>query len=241
MPNHRQSKTIKIRTKQIQQSSADLESNTSLSPELKDRIRLINALVVQIFLDPKDIEHHTLLPWIKHLVKQFGLTGYLCEFEVLIEAYTIAIKKTKEGHVINNLPAWFKGTALNIVRNIKREIRRQDSIKSNFQYDREEVENASYRSIDDNSMDDNVQSLIKAFSMLCEADRDILILRIVKGLTWSDIAEKMIQEGKENSTSMEKLLVRLRQRHSRALSKLRKRHEEAIQNHSDPAPPNSNL
>jgi hypothetical protein len=230
MTQNQQSKTPKILAKHIRQSSADLESNTSLSSEFKDRIRLINALVLQIFLDPKDIECHNLLPWIKQRIRQFGLTGSLCEFEVLIEAYTIAIKKTKEGYVINNLPAWFKGTTFNIVRNIKREIKRQDSIKSNFEYVQREIESVSlYSSIENHSIDDNSQSIMNVFATLCEADRYLLNLRIVKGLNWSDIAEKMIQEGKENPSNMEKLLTRLRQRHSRALAKLRKNHNGSYQ------------
>jgi hypothetical protein len=222
MTQNHESDTTKILAKQLRKSSADLDSNTSLSSDIKDRIRLINALIVQIFLDSKDIKQHNLLPWINYQVRRFGLTGDLCEFEVLIEAYTIAIKKTKGGYVINNLPAWFKGTTFNIVRNIKKEIKRQDSIKSNFKDGQIEMEKLSSYSL----IDDDFKSLLKAFETLCEADRYLLNLRIVKGLTWSDIAEKMIQEGKENPTNMEKLLARLRQRHSRALDRLRKNHQE---------------
>lgn len=223
MTQNQKSKTTKILAKHIQKSSADLESDNRLAPEVRDRIRLVNALVLQIFLDPKDIEYHNLLPWIKQRIQQFNLLGGgLCEFEVLIEAYTIAIKKTKEGYVIENLPAWFKGTTFNIIRNIKRELKRQDSIKNQIKYSQKGSEDVSpFSSIENSSVDERLQPLLKALETLDDAERALLNLRVVKGLTWSEIAEKMIQSGKEEPIEMEKLLARLRQRCSRILAKLR--------------------
>lgn len=205
--------------RQLEKTSKNLSIDHSLSPDVKERILLINALMVQIFLDSKDIKTHNLLPYIRYLVNRFGLSGDFCEFEILIEAYAIAIQKTKDGYVINNLPAWFKGTALNIVRNLKGEIKKQDLIKSKVKGNQSNL--ADQSSHDENR--DEIELIIKAFKSLSKDERDLLNLRIVNGLTWSDIAERMIADGKE-ITFDAKLLTRLRQKHKRALDHLRKKY-----------------
>lgn len=178
--------------------------------------------MVQIFLDSKDIETHNLLPYIRHLVKRFKLGG-ICEFDILIETYTIAIKNTKKGYVIKNRPAWFKSTASHIISNLSREMKKQDLVKSALKYD--QSDNLSLES--SNISSDKIQFLVKAFKNLREEDRHLLNLRVVEGLTWSDIAEKMIADGKEYHVS-EELLARLRKRHQRALDRLRKSYKQQV-------------
>lgn len=236
MKNQHQENSLEILAKEIQISSDKLDANIDidLSPKTVERIRLINALVVQIFLDPKDIDTHNLLPFIRYLIGKFGLSGYVSEVDILIEAYTIAIQNTKTGkktktgeeYVIRNLPAWFKGTALNIIKNLKAELKKQDLIKSELKYNQRNHENLSFG----DEPNDKTQSILQAFTDLKEADQYLLNLRTVKGFTWLDIAETMIKEGKEPTpTSMDQLLARLRKRHNRALNRLRKRHEDCNQ------------
>ena len=186
--------------------------------EISQRIQLINALMVRIFLDSKDISTHNVLPYIRYLFKKFELDGYFSEFDVLIEAYTIAIRKTKEGYVIKNPPAWFKGASLMIVRNLKKESKKQDSVKKELKREQRDSKN-----IESNESD--IEGILDAFKNLREEDRYILQLRIVKGLTWSDIAEEMVEGGKEDTFTTE-LVPRLRKRCQRALERLRNSYQQ---------------
>lgn len=214
---------------EIQTSLDEINSSNDIDFATKERIRLINNLMVQIFLDQKDIATHNLLPFIRHLINKFNLNGYLCESDILIEAYTIAINKTKEGYSINNLPSWFKGTALNIIRNIRAELKKQEAIQKKIVYEASEKKICELPPSDDSN--DDVSLILKAFNQLSEDDRYILNLRTVKGLTWSDIAETLISGGKEvKPEDQSKLLARLRQRHKRALNRLRKIHEYSTSN-----------
>lgn len=218
-PNQQKQEQEKLLEKYLRKSSDKLNSDVTLSCEIKERIRVINALMVQIFLDPKDVETHNLLPYLCHLVKRFQLDG-ICEFDVLIETYTIAIRETRKGYVIKNRPAWFKSTAFHIINNLSREMKKKDLVKNKLKYDQLEVDNLE--SCDGSS--DKTRCLIRAFKDLRKEDRYLLNLRVVEGLTWSDIAERMIAEGKENTISVE-TLARLRKRHERALKRLRSNYE----------------
>lgn len=222
-PNQQKQEQVreKILEKHLHESSNKLDFDETLSDEVKERIVLINALMVQIFLDSKDIETHNLLPYIRYLVKRFKLDGLLCEFDILIETYTIAVRKTREGYVIRNRPAWFKSTAFYIINNLNRELKKQDLVKSKVSDD--QSEGKSLESCDESS--DKIRCIIKAFENLREEERYLLNLRIVEGLTWSDIAKRMISEGKETVIS-ERLLARLRKRHQRALGCLRRNYED---------------
>lgn len=211
----------KMLDRHLQKSSDNLNSDESLSCEIKERIRLINALMVQVFLDSKDVETHNLLPWIHRLVKSFKLYE-TCEFDVLIETYTIAIRETRKGYVIKNRPAWFKSTAFNIISNLSREMKKKDLVKNKLKHDQSETNNVEF--CDESS--DKTRCLIKAFKNLRQEDQQLLKLRVVEGLTWSDIAERMIAKGEENTISIE-TLARLRKRHERALKRLRSHYENS--------------
>jgi hypothetical protein len=210
---HRQEEILDRRP---QKCLKELQTNRSSSSEVIQRIELINNLMVQIFLDPKDIGTHNVLPYIFYLLRKFNLDGYFSEFDVLIEAYTIAISKTKEGYIIKNPTSWFKGTALMIIRNLKRESKKQDSVKKKLR-----KEETGIDKVDSLEFTNELEPVLVAFKNLREEDRYILTLRIVKGLTWSSIAERMIDEGKEDSVFSAELLVRLRKRCQRALDRLR--------------------
>jgi len=220
-PKQQKQDQEKLLEKYLQKSSDKLNSDVTLSCEIKERIRLINALMVQIFLDPKDIETHNLLPWIHRLVNNFRLYE-TCEFDVLIETYTSAIEKTRQGYVIKNRPGWFKSTAFNIVSNLSREMKKKDLVQNMLKHDPLEMDNLEFCG----ESSDGILHLIKAFENLREEDKHLLNLRVVEGLTWSDIAERMINEGKENTISVE-TLARLRKRHERALKRLRSHYENS--------------
>lgn len=220
-PKQQKQEQEKLLEKYLRKSSDKLNSDVTLSCEIKERIRLINALMVQIFLDSKDVETHNLLPYICHLVKSFNL-GEICEFDVLIETYTIAIRETRKGYVIKNRPAWFKSTAFHIINNLSREMKKKDLVKNKLKHDQSESDHVEF--CDETS--DKIRCLIRAFKNLREEDQQLLNLRVVEGLTWLDIAERLIAEGKENIISVE-ALARLRKRHQRALKRLRSNYENS--------------
>jgi DNA-directed RNA polymerase specialized sigma24 family protein len=214
--------TQKTDTSDVHQSYEcpdDLYCDDQLTSEIKARILAINTLMLQIFLDPKDADTHNIVRIIRSFINKFRLSQYFSEFDVLIETYTIAITQTKQGKVIRNLPSWFKGTAFRIISNLSREEKRQCAIKTVLKT--EDVMTADLEIPEDNSV---VHPIIQALERLAEDDRYLLNLRVVEGLSWSSIAERMVKDGKAESFSTQ-LVARLRQRGHRALKQLRDQYQ----------------
>ena len=69
--------------------------------------------------------------------------------------------------------------------------------------------------------DELISSLWASFSALSERDKEILILRIVRGLSWKEIGFLMVSQGKERQFQSN-LEAKLRKQGERALAKLRK-------------------
>ncbi len=186
------------------------------------QISLLNSLMTKILLDPKEARTLNLLLFIRIMLNKFNLESDFDETEILIEAYRRAIDRLRSDpdYVMKNPCNWLKGTALNIIREISycKEKDRRLRKKNNKDYKQQEQNNLICS--EDKDIDPRVENVIQAFQHLKAQDREILNLRIVQGLSWSDIGARLVSEGQEPENN-QKLNARLRQRCRRALKRLR--------------------
>lgn len=220
--------------KHLKKWSERYAGSTQISPLQKEKIDRINQIMLQIFLDPEDIDEHNVLPFIRHLLLKFNLIGSIHEIDILIEAYTIAIRRIREeDYEIRRPPYWFKGTALNLIRNIRKELDKGEKAREKIKSEQLNYINSKDNLTDSIELEENfrIKAVTNAIDTLNESDRRILNLRIVEGLSWSDIAEKLVDEGTEESFDS-KLINCLRKRGQRALKKFRESYLSVIKEYS---------
>ena len=209
-------------------------ASNSLAQSQREAINCINLLMLQIFLDPKDINEHNVLPFINYLLRKFELSGIIEEIDILIEVYTTAIRKIREDNYhIKKPPSWFKGTALNLIRNISKEMKKEEKVVTYLQAERYDSIRNKKQVTEPVISEDNlkVKAIIEALDCLSDSDKKIIVWRIVDGYSWSDIAEKMVECGDE-AVFDNRLIQRLRKRGQRAIHKLRQTYLSMVEGYS---------
>lgn len=182
---------------------------------------------VQHLLQMNTPRGRSLRGFIHQSLRQFGLAGYCCEFDVLTEAYLRGVRYTLRGNQIVQSHAWLRSTAYNIIREWKRERARYCAVA--FEELLDQGVGAYY---DDSGPWDmgwqwdmfwaeaEIQRVVQAFHALDEGDRTLLHWKVVEMLSWQLIHARLAAQGERVS------LPTLRKRGQRALERLRQKYHQ---------------
>jgi|GEM_PF-3318952 DNA-directed RNA polymerase specialized sigma24 family protein len=162
-----------------------------------------------------------LMYFIKRSLGQLGLAGQYEESEVLIKAYLRVRDKILSGTRIENYLGYLTQVSYYIILEESRQRRRQIRLGQKLSYITFTQEIMPDGSFYEGVSEELIGSLWVSFSTLSERDKEILILRIVRGLSWKEIGFLMVSQGKERRFHAS-LEAKLRKQGERALTKLRK-------------------
>lgn len=156
----------------------------------------------------------------KHL-KQYNLQNRFSPYDVFHEAYDRAFKKLEKGEEIPNIPAWFRKTCFNIVREWSRKTIRADGVNCSYPKDDQDSEKEQENGIYNPNRMTNLDLLAmrEIYAKLSELDRKVLYLS-VSGLTWEEVADRLIESG-EQSGDRNHVAQALAKRASRSRERLR--------------------
>jgi DNA-directed RNA polymerase specialized sigma24 family protein len=144
---------------------------------------------------------------------QFGLAGAYQEIFLLNEAYKRGVQALERGEVIRNLPAWLRGTVHRICQEEKRRQQRFVSLE-------EDVPGIEDHDVASEELENDLMTLGLGLQVLLQTlepiDREILILKIVRGFQWKQIRQMLQEQGFGDHTE-----VTLRKRKERTLKRLR--------------------
>jgi DNA-directed RNA polymerase specialized sigma24 family protein len=164
--------------------------------------------VVEVMLagdDPDNFPY--ILSTINRHLYQFKLQKMKTAVEVFNETYLRAVRRIEAGEMIANIPAWFRRTALNVVREWSRtEIRQGELVQT------QAAETCSLQSRLE------VMAMFERFVELKPIERKLLQLRAM-GLTWEEVAQRLIEDGE--ATANPQLPRKLAQQASRIRAKIR--------------------
>ena len=168
-------------------------------------------LSIRTILDERSPTFTSLRSAISRWLKQFRLEKSFGEYYIINEAYIRgenAIRK--KGIQIKNPSAWMRATCYNIIRELSRKESRYYSLLSD-PIDESQTNNPK----DSFNLDQELMRVKLSFQMLDDEDQEILNLKVVQGLSWSEISEEMNLRGIQLTNSA------LRKRKERALKRLR--------------------
>jgi DNA-directed RNA polymerase specialized sigma24 family protein len=153
-----------------------------------------------------------MLAFIKRSLAQFNLSNSYTPTWVINEAYMRGIKLLATGEQIEKPLAWIRATAYNIIREQSRELRRFS------QFDESMIESHVNCSLTvfEEIEEELFERISLAFEKLEPNEKEILILKMIKDLSWKEIKLRLFLQGKavENEAT-------LRKRKERALKRLR--------------------
>lgn len=174
---------------------------------------------VQALFDSNNPESITFCASITRTLRQHRLSGTYDTKDIIAEAYARSVVKIEEGTLIQIPLAWLRRTCLNVIREFKREQTKIDKPKL-------DGDGCSFggEAIEKILIDEDLQAIRFALKKLSREDQQILHIRIVEGLSWQEIGERLA------GVSASPIRTgTARQRGSRALLRLRQ-HYESIRN-----------
>ncbi|MCC5640792.1 hypothetical protein LC593_34185 [Nostoc sp. CHAB 5844] len=176
----------------------------------------------QVLLDSGSSSAHSMLAFVKRSLAQFNLSNSYSPTWVLNEAYMRGIKLIAKGEQIDKPLAWVRSTAYNIIREQSRELNRFVQFEENMT---ESLINCSLTACEEIE-EELFKRVSLAFEKLAPEEKEILILKEVKDLSWKEIKLYLVLQGKEVQHE-----ATLRKRKERALKHLRSiYHSLEIQN-----------
>jgi DNA-directed RNA polymerase specialized sigma24 family protein len=178
----------------------------------------INTLFKSGESKSEDNNAYLVLAFIQRTLTQFKLNHYYDEVDVILKSRDIVLKKITSGLQVTNKQAWFKRICYNVIRDLSKKTKREEK-NINKLKDRSIFTDSKEYLIPELTTTKNVEALFKAFSELSELERQILILREVKELSWKVIGEILVDSNYE--VDDKNLVSRVRKKGERALKKLR--------------------
>jgi DNA-directed RNA polymerase specialized sigma24 family protein len=152
--------------------------------------------------------------FVRRSLRSFNLDKNYAEAFLLNEAYLRGVSLINKGEVIQNIPAWYRKTIYNIVRELKREQQKTDPFEDHMM----EVEQPQPLL---EELDDDLKTLHLALESLDDEDKQLLHLKIIENLPWREIKLIMRLQGAGDYPE-----ATWRKRKERALIKLRKKYHE---------------
>lgn len=176
---------------------------------------------IQLLLKPNNPHARSLLAFIHRTIGQFGLRDYVTEIDVFVEAYLRGVRYTdKHRTQIRQPKAWMRSTAYNIIRECKRD--RQQYSTAAFDELMEQGQlggphQPQAEPLESDMINRAIQHVVQAFESLDSEDQDLIHWKIVDGLTWNEIHQRLVAQGGDAAS-----VTTLRKRGQRALEQLRR-------------------
>ncbi|WP_424101950.1 RNA polymerase sigma factor [Moorena producens] len=190
-----------------------MHSNNLLKPRKKFESTVKN-LFNQTSLETKEARYYAaLFNGIKKKLRQFNFPDDQI-YEVINETYLRGIKLLESGQEIENSRAWIRATSLNVIREMSRKQKKQQSWDSNLIQHQIALED-SHSLSSANSEDENLKLLELALQKLEPKDKKLIVLRHIEGLSWQQVVSHLASNGEFVTEAS------ARQRGNRALKRLR--------------------
>lgn len=191
--------------------------------EVYTQLELLTEFIRRTLSQKESGTSKKLMFFIRRSLSQMGLYNEWDESEILIEAYLRTREQIKSGAIIENLPSYLTRVSQLIIFEKRRQRKRSHGITQKLSGLTPDVvsfpEEASYH---EEVSFGTISSLWNSFNSLPERDKQILVLRIVKGYSWKEIGYLLVEDGIE-ATYTNSLVTKLRKQGERALEKLRRR------------------
>lgn len=186
--------------------------------EAEERSRL-DAAAIDVLSSGINKFSYSLFAFIQSMLFRFALDGVYTPVDIFQEVYIRSVEAISSGKVITSYSGWFRSTALNIIREHSRELRRHTNISS---YDIPVIENTVDSILEESELAKRLKLLESSISKLSKEDNELLTLRYIEGLSWKEVAEFF---RKEKGTDIS--MATLRKRGSRAIEALRRNFVDA--------------
>jgi DNA-directed RNA polymerase specialized sigma24 family protein len=144
----------------------------------------LDRLACSLLSGSEDENLNSLLPAINRWLRQFQLQNNRDAYEVFSETYKRAAEVLDAGRTIDNIPAWFRTTAFNVVREWSRSSRREACEPHDV------IEKTRNASVDFIAAPLAVLDMLKIFNELDPVDQKILKLN-ASGLSWQEVADQL--------------------------------------------------
>ena len=184
------------------------------NPSMPENRQRLNQAIRSMLSNQEESEFPPILRTIDRHLRQYQLCGRIDPYDVFNEACNRALKKFEKGEEIPLLPAWFRTTSFNIVREWNRKHQRHDHVDS---IDTEDFQERPHHCSVTDRLD--LIAMQDAYGQLPSLDRKILLMH-ASGLTWEEVARRLIQSG-EQSGDLGHVTQCIAQRAHRARRRLR--------------------
>lgn len=164
----------------------------------------LDQIVSEVLNDEQKNLYH-ILPFIEWKLRSCGLQHKYDARDIFLESYERAVKAIERQEVIRHLPAWFKATSFNIIR----EYARKAGKLKMTSLDNQQLANVPAPCISDEILEAEVSWLLDALKQLKPEDQALLEMRM-QGYSYEEIVR---QRGGT--------VTALRQKVSRLLKQLR--------------------
>lgn len=170
----------------------DTKTLGEASGDVSDHAQL-NAMFRSILAKDSDASRRLFVS-IAFDLRQFHLDKQYDVAFILNEVYLRACRTVENGKTIPNVYGWIRLTARNIVRELSRNVRKNDRLPEGL--DIEDVSGGSspLEVLAEESSDERTR-LNKAFATLSKLEQQVLYLKVVDGLRWKEIRNFLIEEG----------------------------------------------
>jgi len=159
-----------------------------------DQLRRLERFMAAISSRDDTTEARNLFPLIEHRIRQFGLSSQVEISTILNEAYLRIHRKTWQGTHIERFPAWFRKVSFDIIREYsKKEKYKKILLQQFWQQSRQRLEDIVNPA---DARVHNLDKLLESLESLTVEELEILKLRIGHGLSWIDIRERCLRDGK---------------------------------------------
>ena len=186
-----------------------------------DQLKALTEVVKDAIAHKENGSSKKLMYFIKRSLGQVGLTHEWEESEILIQAYFRAREKVLAGERISNYGAYLTRIAYFVILEESKRRNRRGKLNKKLSHDGTKTETTPAEGYVEGISDELMRSLWASFEALSPRDRRILMLRIVRGLSWRDISALMVKDGEEKNDG-KSLDAKLRKQGERALAKLRR-------------------
>jgi RNA polymerase sigma factor (sigma-70 family) len=175
------------------------------SSQFEHQRQELNRLVAEVLNGGQD-DIHQILPFIAWKLQSFRLRHQYDPCDIFLDAYDRAMMTIERGEPIRNIPAWFKSTTFNIIREYDRKAKKLKTEPLEYQ----QIPNAPEPCIADEILEARLAWLLTALGQLKTTDQEILHLRM-QGMTYEEIALKRGGTVAALRQQVSRLLKQLRQ------------------------------
>lgn len=180
------------------------------SPEIEKFVRDCHFM-----FRPNSPRARSLFAAIRRTLVQYKLEGCYTPEDIISEAHLRTLRRisNSDNPPIQNPRAWIRKVSIHIIQEYSRKQKKQP-IFQGF----DNIENIPAESqVSDETIDENIETVVQAFQSLELEDRAVLSLRCLEGLSWREVAQRLEDQGCGKQTEGS-----LRKRGERAMKRLRK-------------------